>query len=187
MVGPLAASGSVITLVDITRGKKSQDALSVGEEMYRRLYESTALGATQRDPEGKVPVHLPWHEDYALGHPLIDAQHKELLDFGNRLLSLTTAGATQRLIDAALDDLLKHVARHFKDEEAILLEIGYPEVKAHQAAHQQLLEAAAQIKKNVSLGRASFMGLMNFLANQVIREHMLMDDAAFKSWLPAPA
>jgi two-component system CheB/CheR fusion protein len=183
MVGPMAASGSVVTLVDITRRRKNQDALTVSEEMYRRLYESIALGFTQRAPDGSPLVYLPWHDDYSLGHPIIDAQHKELLNLGNHLLDLTNTGASQRLIEDALNELLNHVAQHFKDEETILFEIGYPEVKAHQAIHQQLLDTMVQIRGGVSSGTSSFVGLMHFLTNKVIREHMLTVDANFKSYL----
>ncbi len=184
MVGPEAASGLVISLVDISRRKQNEEALRLGEEMYRKLYESRALEITRQPADGGL-LQLAWNETYAVGHPQVDGQHMELMAQCNRLMDLIATGPETPGLEAALDGLLEMVGAHFRDEEGILAELGYPDLASHRQAHQDLLDTARQMKRDFRAGGLSFMTLVNFLTDTVVREHLLTVDAAIRSWLAA--
>ena len=187
LVGPGAASGTVVSLVDITGRKRMEEDLRASEANYRQLYDQLAQGRPGQAGDWSARVRLPWQEAYALGHPLIDRQHRELLDFSNRLLERFEAGDPAEA-GLALEALLGHVDRHFQDEEAILAQVRYPELPAHQAAHGQLLATARLLRRDFLAGSLSQRPLLDYLANQVLKEHMLGADEAYRPWLPgAPA
>ena len=137
-------------------------------------------------PEGPaiLPlVHLPWRDTYALGHPVIDAQHKAMLNLSNDLLDLVASEAGAPRIDAAMGALLQHIRIHFSEEERILAGVGYPQLEVHQQAHRYLLETTAQMQQNLHQGETDFRSLLDFLITRVVKEHLLQDDMAFKRWV----
>jgi len=180
MVGPGAASGTVLSVLDITRRKQREERLRSREENYRKLYDGLVQGISERARNGMTLDHLPWHASYALGHPLIDLQHQELLVLSNRLLVLHATGAE---VGPALEALVAHVERHFKDEETILAEVQYPDRLAHGESHRDLLAAAHLMRRDYEAGTLSFPALLDYLANRVVKEHLLDADAAFRPWL----
>jgi len=184
MVGPGAASGTVVSLVDITRRKQREELLRSREENYRRLYDGLVQGISDRPAGAGALEHLPWHESYALGHPLIDAQHKELLALSNHLLAFLARGGTRVEVEQGLEALLKHVEKHFADEEAILEGVRYPQFEEHRLAHRQLLETARLMRRDFVAGTLSYLTFLDYLANRVVKEHMFNADAAFRPWLP---
>ena len=184
-VGPGAVSGSVVSLVDITRRKQREEVLRSREENYRRLYDGLVQGIGGRGPGSLTLEHLPWHDSYALGHGLIDDQHHQLLNLSNRLLGFLAAGGARADVEQGLDALLAHVELHFRDEEAILERVRYPDLQAHRLAHEQLLDTARLMRRDFEEGTLSYATFLDYLANRVVKEHMFNADSAFRAWLPA--
>jgi two-component system CheB/CheR fusion protein len=181
MVGPQAASGMVVTLVDITRRKAGEEALRESEARYRRLHEQRVLDSPGAGSGGLL--HLPWHEAYAMGQPTIDGQHRELLILSDTLLDHALQWGAVDQAEALVEDLLAKVEQHFGDEESYMVEVGYPALPAHHEAHQHLLATAAQKTRDQRAGGLSLRELAAYLGHEVIMEHLLNADMAFKSWL----
>ena len=135
------------------------------------------LGATH---PGAGVLRLTWREAYECGESTIDAEHRQLFELGNALISVAlepdSAPALRR---AALDRLLTHVAQHFKDEEALLALHGYAALAAHQRAHAGLLRRAEELRVTVTEDDGALGALVNFLAKDVIAEHMFKVDREF--------
>jgi diguanylate cyclase len=125
---------------------------------------------------GISALHLSWREDYECGHPLIDAEHRELFELANTLLEAVVSGKNAR---PALDQLIGHVRRHFSDEEAILAEHAYPRLEAHRAAHASLLAKAAELRARMEHDDAGLGTVVEFLARDVVARHLLTADRDF--------
>lgn len=125
-------------------------------------------------------LHLVWDSSYASGHPLIDAQHQALFELANQVLDQTLAPDGPRTED--LQRLLAHVAQHFHDEEALLRQAGFPGLRAHAQEHAALL-AKARTLLDAPEG-PDFPRLAEFLARQLIRDHILESDRLYFSLLP---
>ena len=78
---------------------------------------------------------VEWKSSYALGHPGIDAQHKELFDLINQM----AAAQTPEQMKPPLMKLYKHTREHFELEEGLMRQAGYPGLDAHAGYHHGLL------------------------------------------------
>jgi diguanylate cyclase (GGDEF)-like protein/hemerythrin-like metal-binding protein/PAS domain S-box-containing protein len=127
-------------------------------------------------------LRLSWQEAYESGEPMIDAEHRELLELGNVLIAtaIRQGSASGTLpVQVALDSLLTHVARHFQHEEEVLAGRDYPGLLAHKRAHAALLKRAAELRAAIDSDREALGTLVNFIARDLISQHILKVDRLF--------
>lgn len=124
---------------------------------------------------GQTALRLIWRDSYACGQPDIDAEHRELFELANELISVT--GKDLAGIDAALVALLQHLEQHFAHEEEILAARGYARLEEHRNSHASLLRKAGELRNAaMASGNASFGALIDFLANDVVARHLFTAD-----------
>ena len=150
------------------------------EDFYQRsdsnLYAAKRNG---RDlivsDDDDILVPLEWDKLWESGHPRIDAQHKALVDFSNKILH----AQPEELLDMT-KRLAAMVSAHFSDEERILEEIGYHEATQHHAIHQaELAKATSLLERGDISSKAIFL----FVLNNVVIDHMLDSDVDYFPYL----
>ncbi len=159
------------------------------EAMYQAKYEgrnrvvvSRHIDLNDVTKQNTSILHLNWHESYECSEATIDKEHRQLFELANNLIeSAFSRDENPRRFNINMEKLLSHVIQHFADEEAILAKYNYPALTAHEHAHKILIDHALQLKKSVAAGEVSVGELMNFLANEVIAQHMLKTDRQFYS------
>jgi len=127
---------------------------------------------------GKSALHLDWLEAYECGDEVIDREHRELFEIANRVIAASLNGTLAALMPV-LDELIAHVAQHFRDEEALLEQRGYVKLEAHARAHAGLLARAAELRRAAAAGEASFGAVVEFLAGEVVARHLFTADRDF--------
>jgi hemerythrin len=142
--------------------------------------------AAARDPAERRPDIL-WHETYACGEPMIDAQHRELFDLANVILGPEIETLEPAKLAEVVELLLTRVAEHFQYEQAVLEASRYDECGLHRMEHDHLLIRARQVSEAVVSGQQSLGELRAFLVNSVILGHMLKDDRRFFPLFDRPA
>jgi hemerythrin len=115
---------------------------------------------------------LEWKEAYALGHPEIDAQHKELFD----LISQVAAVQTPDQLKPVLMQLYKHTREHFELEEGLMRQAGFPGLTAHAGYHNALLTRLNTISQDVGKGLVDQAALSTLMNDWALR-HTQFDDA----------
>jgi diguanylate cyclase (GGDEF)-like protein/hemerythrin-like metal-binding protein/PAS domain S-box-containing protein len=130
-------------------------------------------------------IRLVWRQSAESGHPLIDGQHRALFDQSNRLLSAIVEGRPADVCAEHLRRLLGEVQGHFRDEEAVLLEKGYPEAAQHAGIHAELESRAEAMRAAFEQGEAGLGELFSFLAYEVVAQHMFREDRKFFPYLAA--
>jgi hemerythrin-like metal-binding protein len=83
---------------------------------------------------------LEWKEEYATGIEDVDVEHKDLIDVINRLHELLLADDARLTVPAFFARLIDGVSAHFALEERIMGESAYPDLVAHRADHERLLD-----------------------------------------------
>ncbi|MDR2167486.1 MAG: bacteriohemerythrin [Clostridiales bacterium] len=94
-----------------------------------------------------------WKDSYAIGHELIDSQHRRLFDYAENLMS--TLGQQlefeeyKRQIVETLGFLKKYTIEHFKDEEEYQREVNYEGYEAHKKLHAKLIQDVLRHEKEL--------------------------------------
>ena len=113
-------------------------------------------------------VHVARRPIPALGHPLIDRQHRRL----ERLsLALHAAAVHGRPALALLSSLLRDTIRHFASEERLMRVHGYREALGHISLHQgvvaEMERLQALLRQGVPLHRKHTAMIGDWLEHHV--------------------
>lgn len=89
---------------------------------------------------------IEWSDEFKLGLPAIDAEHKDLLDVCNQFLDAVLAGQSVEQLARILDSMILRTRAHFLSEERMLDRNGYPGLVVHKAEHERLLLQAEALQ-----------------------------------------
>ena len=129
---------------------------------------------------GLSVVRLNWQEAYECGQPTIDREHRELFEMANVLIDAAfKSESSPQSFMTALEKLWALIAQHFADEEALLEQYGYKGLDLHRRAHAALLARAGQIKASTVAGKSTLGDLVEFLANNVVAQHLFKEDRKY--------
>lgn len=92
------------------------------------------------DEGGEGRAFLTWSESYKLGHPVIDAQHRSLVDLINKLHSALRTGRTSAVLGSVIEELVDYTKTHFAHEEHIFGDTDYPGKTGHLEQHQVFID-----------------------------------------------
>ncbi len=102
------------------------------------------------DPTGL----LDWDPGYRIGVEVIDRQHRQLFDIGNRFHSAWRRQTRRVELCRIFDELLEYTGYHFAEEERLMQQIDYPELTQHRSDHAQLVQQVKQYRARIRSGTA---------------------------------
>ncbi len=114
-----------------------------------------------------------WNKSYNIGHPLIDAQHRQLFEIINRLAVYEKTSTNEEVISDVLSKMTDYAGFHFKTEESYMQEINCPHLEAHKQEHRQfrikVLELCQSFIKHQSVTIEDiFSYLIDWLVNHIL-------------------
>ena len=132
-----------------------------------------------------------WKDNYELGVPRIDAQHKELFrrveSFLLVLRSVDCWDDKIPKINETLEFMKKYVVEHFRDEEEYQRSINYTGYEVHKQIHNDMVKYVAEVSKRYEQSNydeelmQEFGGrLLAWLINHVAAEDQRIADYAKK-------
>lgn len=121
---------------------------------------------------------VTWKDEFSVGVPAFDADHRELLDIINALHDEAQAGAPVTSLTALCDRLIMHTMRHFESEEARFG--GYPRAEEHRRMHDKLKGRVLHFRAQLTGGNAvdGTKLITDWLAH-----HITGEDKNFGAWL----
>ncbi len=121
---------------------------------------------------------LEWGPAWISGHPVIDADHKMLVQYVNDLNDAMLKGVGREIATDILGKLVRYTVDHFAREEAVWTRAGLDSLAQHKRAHADLVEKVGRFQKDFEAGRATLTtDLMAFLREWLIN-HVLKSDKA---------
>lgn len=124
-------------------------------------------------------------EKYSVGDPLLDQQHRQVLEMINELIGLVVQQeADQERILELLLRMNEYAAQHFHKEEQRLDQVDYIALHQQRASHERYTEQISEWVVQFESGRVDFVSLLDFV-RRWWEQHILVEDMAFKAVLEA--
>lgn len=129
-----------------------------------------------------------WKQDFELGLPTIDEQHKELLNIGNRIHELLKSHDEMdddydEILDV-IDELKDYTVYHFNTEEELFIKYNYPEYEIHKKEHDDFIEYLNSVDfEEIDSDQKDFLKeLLEKIVNWVFR-HIITTDFKYKEFI----
>ncbi|GAA6490971.1 MAG TPA: hemerythrin family protein [Candidatus Bariatricus faecipullorum] len=90
-------------------------------------------------------MYAEFDDTLVTGNTLIDSQHKELIDKINALLKSCEQGSGKQAAVQTLGYLADYTEYHFREEEALQKEVGYPGTEEHKKEHECLRQTVQDL------------------------------------------
>jgi hemerythrin-like metal-binding protein len=94
---------------------------------------------------------IEWRDEFSVGLPEVDHEHRELIAMINRLHLESAGGADIARVAAALGEIHARISAHFALEEKCMTSLGYEGYPEHKADHEKLLDDIRDIMDDVSM------------------------------------
>ncbi|MCH5150054.1 MAG: hemerythrin family protein [Spirochaetales bacterium] len=135
------------------------------------------------DDQGKI--YIAWDSKFDLGIPVIDNQHKKLVNLCNNLYEALMKNKTegdstwQSSFTATLKECVDYVKTHFHDEEVIMQAAGYANYASHKKSHEDFIYKILETTKEFD--KATFttaLQFVRFLYDWILR-HVAHEDKLY--------
>lgn len=121
-----------------------------------------------------------WSAAYDVFNDKLNNEHIEIIACMEKLEVLNKTTFNKDKVLDTLTQLIQITQTHFKDEEAYLKEIKYPNFDVHQQIHTQLIQTLEAQKKEFEIGVSGRLpaAVFDFFSNW-IKTHILMVDTQY--------
>lgn len=127
-------------------------------------------------------MNTEWHDEYVIGHPEIDQDHRTLIGI---LAVLSKGYCDSDLVDTRIKTLELYVNVHFAREERLMRRSGFPDLNQHMAMHEAFRARVRRMREQWAAGDTS--QLQEDIVAQLSRwlvDHIQGADRTYIPWLP---
>ena len=117
---------------------------------------------------------MEWQNSYNIGIDVIDHQHRQILDYINRLEDIRHTGNREEIRDV-LDDLIDYTQSHFTFEENLLSQVSYQYLSSHKGIHDLFVKRLNDYRERFKAGESIENDLYRLLSKWLIN-HIQHDD-----------
>lgn len=131
---------------------------------------------------------MGWDQSYSVGSAMLDSDHRILLNLLNQLHDATDTGQSRDVVTSVLSVLAEYTEHHFRREELVMTQIGFPGRDEHERTHRALEATVRDIHRRWQDGERQALGedTLEFL-KKWLTEHILGADKAYQPWIEAAA
>ena len=109
---------------------------------------------------------IVWTPALSVGVENIDSQHKIWFEKADQLFEAGKTGKSKEVIAQMFDFLDDYTKMHFRDEEAYMTKINYPEIDEQKKLHKNFNAELAKLKADFEQSGGNITLIIN--ANQMI-------------------
>jgi len=133
----------------VTQVTLSANQLSQMAQELQAIVSQFRLPASSLADEAASVSGIAWDEGMASGDPLIDEQHRQLIDQINRLLMAMVEGRGRPEVEASLAFLETYVAKHFGYEESCMAKHNCPVAGKNKEAHTKFVASFRAMRSRI--------------------------------------
>jgi hemerythrin len=127
---------------------------------------------------------MNWSQELDVHVDDMNDQHKVLLDLMNKLFDKQQDNTDFEELQLIFDELATKTTAHFKDEEAYMDSISFPDLETHKIIHQTLLSQFAEHGERVKQQKKFDDEFFNFLTFW-LRSHIMGIDTKYGNFAKA--
>jgi hemerythrin len=130
---------------------------------------------------------VQWHSSYSIGIPLIDVQHRELINLTNKLYEGCMAGreVSKTVFLKTIRGAVDYVGYHFSTEEKIMERVSYPyaEYTAHKQQHKDFVREVLREVDDFSSGKKFTPNAFVYFLKDWVLTHIAVTDKKLGEYL----
>ena len=124
-----------------------------------------------------------WKDEYDIGLPKIDKQHRKMVDMLNELYAAKKTDAVHQVIEETLMGLVAYTKVHFADEEELMSEANYPQLLTQRREHLDMTDEVLKMRNRFMQGdEPATFELLNFM-NEWLKKHITGSDRKFGEFM----
>ncbi|MBF0144692.1 MAG: bacteriohemerythrin [Magnetococcales bacterium] len=138
----------------------------------------------QIDGGGSQTELMPWSDRLLVNIGEADRQHRYLVDLVNRIYAAVKSGQIAHGLETLVPELVEYTVNHFKFEEDLFAQHGYPEAAGHKKAHEKLIQQVGEFLAKLKGGGDHTLAfeLLGFLKSW-LNDHIIGTDTRYGRWL----
>jgi hemerythrin-like metal-binding protein len=124
-----------------------------------------------------------WSEFMSVGVPLLDSDHKALIQLINQLHDALEDKEESSVLNQIFERLVAYTEVHFAREEQVMEACGYPGISEHNKEHLRFTQDMRYMRDRYFRGEEAGVGceLLDYLKDWLNR-HILIEDMAYKPY-----
>lgn len=126
---------------------------------------------------------IAWKQIYETGIVALDKEHQDLVAQINQLCEAIRDKRGDELLGEVLSMLEDYTEKHFRHEEKLMQEYGYPGLAEHQAIHQSLRDEVLKIKARSVAGTEGLAQELYKLLRNWLLKHIVEVDKKYGAYL----
>ena len=121
--------------------------------------------------------YVEWNEAYSVGHTDIDVQHKKLVTMINDLFKMNNDKGvdTKAAFSKSFKEASDYAQNHFNEEEALLENVGYPNLSEHMKEHVNFINEVWNQFSLINKDQISPVDLARFLKTWLLTHIAVVD------------
>ncbi|MBP2301391.1 bacteriohemerythrin [Azospirillum picis] len=132
--------------------------------------------------------YVVWDESMSVGVPVLDDEHRRLLDLFNGLLDSGITPDNREELSGLLTSLRDYVAVHFAREEAMMERGRYPGLEGHLAAHRYFAGEVEKLARDIEGDNPTMLRMdLILLLKDWFVDHIQQTDSRYKPYIAGAA
>lgn len=114
-------------------------------------------------------AYFAWSDSFSVGNPLIDGQHKRLVELVDELFTAMKERKTNEVISKVLNNLAEYTIYHFNTEETLFVHSSYPKIEEHKKIHKEFVQKVQSWINDFTAGKTFIsVEMLDFLTSWLI-------------------
>lgn len=127
-------------------------------------------------------IDISWKEEYSVGVKRFDDDHKEIIKIISRINDTLYQFKTLEHMPDIFGELKDYAERHFKAEEELMEEHGFPGYEDHKREHEEFDRKIEKLEEEVNTTpRLTTFDLASFLY-EWLEDHVLNVDKKYEDF-----
>lgn len=130
-------------------------------------------------------ITLKWTKDFEIGVEQIDTEHRDIIEYYDKLYSMMRVGQGHEYYHELLDFLKTYVNTHFEHEEQLLININFDQYESHKELHDRFRARVDDIlanHKGEAITSNELISISLFIKDWLLH-HILLEDKKIKDFI----